>query len=304
MTEVVSTERTHKAQSSRSYEQTQLSWLDQHGQSVMIWAGFFLFLLVIGFPFYYIFISSITPRTEMFSIPPAYVPANPTTENYTRMMEAIPFFQYYRNSLIFAIGSSFVSVAVSAMAAYAIARIDFPGSNVVYVTLVLSVSLPQIALLVPIFEIFQSFDLVNTFRGLIILMSSLMLPFTILTLVSFIQQVPREIEEAALVDGASMWTVLTRIMFPLIRPALATMLMINFIISWNELLYPLVFAQRAETKPLSLGLIELSSDASTFTRPWDLMSAMSVLIVIPVMILILFGQRMIIAGLSRGAVKG
>jgi ABC-type glycerol-3-phosphate transport system permease component len=115
--------------------------------------------------------------------------------------------------------------------------------------------------------------------------------------------VPVEIEEAALIDGANMVQVLTRMIVPLIKPALATMTVINFIISWNELLYPLVFAQREATKTLSVGLIELSTDASTYTRPWDMMSALSVVMVIPVLLLVLVGQRMIISGLSRGAVK-
>ena len=130
-----------------------------------------------------------------------------------------------------------------------------------------------------------------------------MLPFTIMTLVSFINQVPQEVEEAALIDGASYFKVIFRIVFPLIRPALVTMLIINFIISWNELLYPLIFAQRVNTKTLSVGLMELSSDASTYTRPWDMMSALSVVMIIPILLLILFGQRSIISGLARGAIK-
>jgi ABC-type glycerol-3-phosphate transport system permease component len=157
--------------------------------------------------------------------------------------------------------------------------------------------------LVPMFETFQTFDLINKHHGLILLMSSLILPFTILILVSFIMQVPVEIEEAALIDGANIVQVLTRIVVPLIMPALSTMVIINFIIGWNELLYPLVFAQRDTTKTLSVALVELSSDASTYTRPWDMLSALSVFMVIPILLLVLVGQRMIIAGLSRGAVK-
>ena len=271
---------------------------------MLTYTSFVVFLLAIGLPFYYIFISSVTPRSELFQIPPAYLPDNPTLDNYGNMLDAIPFFTYYRNSLIFAISSGLLSVVVSALAAYAMARIKFPGSNIVYLGLILSVAFPQISLLVPMFETFQTFNLVNTHRGLTIMMSSLILPFTIMTLVSFIQQVPVEIEEAALIDGAKFRHVLALILFPIIRPALTTMFVINFIISWNELLYPLVFAQRVSTKPLSVGLLELSSDASTFTRPWDMMSAMSIFMIIPVLILILFGQRMIIAGLSRGAIKG
>ncbi len=279
------------------------SWLSRHGQSIALYASFAIFALVIFVPFYYIFTSSITPRDQLFQIPPSYWPSTPTFDNYHSMADSVPFVQYLRNSLIFAIGSSVVSVLFSALAAYALARIQFPGSNILYMALILSVALPQIAVLVPMFQTLQSVRMVNSHHGLILLMSSLLLPFTVLTLVSFIHQVPGEIEEAAMIDGTTRLGVIFRIVFPLIRPALVTMLVINFIISWNELLYPLVFAQRVDTKTLSVGLMELSSDASTYTRPWDMMSALSVVMVIPVLVLILFGQRMIISGLARGAIK-
>lgn len=279
------------------------SWLERHSNKIALYFALAVFVVFIGFPFYYIVMSSITPRNDLFNVPPSYWPSSPTLENYRNMINAVPFLTYLRNSLIFAVGSSLVSVIASAMAAYALARIKFPGSNIVYMLLVLSSALPQIAVLVPMFETFQSFSLINTHQGLIILMSSLLMPFSILILVSFIMQIPVEIEEAALIDGANIVQVLTRMMVPLLMPALSTMTMINFIISWNELLYPLVFAQRDVTKTLSVALVELSSDASTYTRPWDMLSALSVFMVIPVLFLVLIGQRMIIAGLSRGAVK-
>lgn len=279
------------------------SWLQRHSQSILIYIGFTFFALAIGLPFYFIVVSSITPKDELFEIPPTYWPSTPTVNNYVSMFDSVPFPMYLRNSVIFAVGSSLASVIAAGLAAYALARIKFPGSNIIYLALILSVALPQIAVLVPMFQTFQVFKLVNTHHGLIIMMSSLMLPFTIMTLVSFINQIPGEIEEAAYIDGANTLQILSRIVFPLLRPALFTMFVINFIISWNELLYPLVFAQRADTKPLSVGLMELTADASTYTRPWDLMSAMSVLMVIPVLVIVLFGQRMIISGLARGAIK-
>jgi ABC-type glycerol-3-phosphate transport system permease component len=272
-------------------------------RTLMLYGSFLLFVIFIGFPFYYIVISSITPRNELFQIPPSYLPDHPTFNNYGEMIDAVPFTLYLRNSLIFAVGSAVVSVVASAMAAYALARIRFPGNNMVHFALIMSVALPQIAVLVPMFETFQRFNLINTHQGLILLMSSLMLPFTILTLVSFVMQIPVEVEEAALIDGANVVQVMVRIVMPLVMPAISTMTVINFIISWNELLYPLVFAQRDSTKTLSVALVELSSDASTYTRPWDMLSALSVFMVIPVLLIVLVGQRMIIAGLSRGAVK-
>jgi ABC-type glycerol-3-phosphate transport system permease component len=281
---------------------SQRSWFQRHNHTIVVYTGFVLFAIFIGFPFYYIVMSSFTPRNELFNIPPRYWPAT-SLDNYRTMMDSVPFTLFFRNSLIFAVGSAVVSVVASALAAYALARIRFPGSNVVYMLLILSSALPQIAVLVPMFQTFQQFSLINTHHGLILLMSSLILPFTILILVSFIMQVPPEIEEAALIDGASIVKVLTKIVLPLILPAISTMTVINFIISWNELLYPLVFAQRDTTKTLSVALVELSSDASTYTRPWDMLSALSVFMVIPVLLLVLVAQRMIIAGLSRGAVK-
>jgi ABC-type glycerol-3-phosphate transport system permease component len=280
----------------------QTSWLQRHSHSLLLYLCFAVFAFVIGLPFYFIFISSLTPKTLLFQIPPAYFPAVLTLDNFNRVLTP-SFWNFFKNSLIFATGSSAVSVIVSGLAAYALARIKFRGSNLVYIGLILSVALPQMAVLVPMFQTFQTFKLVNTYHGLIIMMSSLILPFTIMTLVSFIKQVPGEIEEAAYIDGASTLQIILRIMLPLVRPALFTMFLINFIISWNELLYPLVFAQRSATKPLSVGLVELTADASSFTRPWDLMSAMSVMMIIPVLLIVLFGQRMIIAGLARGAVK-
>jgi ABC-type glycerol-3-phosphate transport system permease component len=286
-----------------SFVKTWPSWLRRHSHSLVTYTGFVVFAIFVCFPFYYIAMSSFTPKTELFTIPPTYLPSHFTLANYRHMIDSVPFVEYLRNSLIFSVGSAVVSVVVSAMAAYALARIKFPGSNVVYMLLIMSAALPQIAVLVPMFQTFQQFHLINTHQGLIILMSSLVLPFTILILVSFVMQVPPEIEEAALIDGANIVQVLTRIVLPLILPAISTMTVINFIIAWNELLYPLVFAQRDSTKTLSVAMVELSSDASTYTRPWDMLSALSVFMVIPVLLLVLVAQRMIISGLSRGAVK-
>jgi ABC-type glycerol-3-phosphate transport system permease component len=280
-----------------------IALLQRYGQTALMYASFIIFVVVVCAPFYFIFVSSIMPRNELFNLPPNYWPSVPTFDNYSRMMDATPFFTYFRNSLIFAAGSAGLSVIAAGMSAYALARIRFPGSSIIYLALILSVALPQIAVLVPMFQTFQTFKLVNTHHGLIIMMSSLMLPFTIMTLVSFIKQVPAEIEEAAYIDGANTVQIILRVVLPLISPALFTMFLINFIISWNELLYPLVFSHNVDTKTLSVGLVELTDPGSTYTKPWDQMSAMSVLMIVPVLLIILFGQRLIISGLARGAIK-
>lgn len=263
-----------------------------------------IFLFIVLLPFYWIFLSSITPKFQMFSIPPRYFPQQITFENYINMSKGIPFLRYFANSLIFALGSSIVSVALAFLASYALARISFRGASVVFLIFILSIAVPQIGTLVPLFEMFKTFGIVNSRYALIMLMSSLIIPFTVWIMVPFIQQVPVEIEEAAKMDGARLPQLLWYVVVPVIRPALATMVIINFIISWNELLYPLVFATNSMTKTLSVGLVELAVDPSMGAgRPWDLMSALSVTMIIPVLLLVLLFQRLIISGLTRGAVK-
>ncbi|HEX8918684.1 MAG TPA: carbohydrate ABC transporter permease, partial [Chloroflexota bacterium] len=263
-----------------------------------------IFFFVVLLPFYWIFMSSFTPKFQMFSIPPRYFPQQITLDNYINMARAIPFYRYLSNSLIFALGSSISSVVLAFLASYALGRIRFRGSNVVFMLFILSIAVPQIGTVVPIFEMFKKFGLVNSRLALIMLMSSLITPFTVWIMVPFIQQIPVEIEEAASIDGARLPQLLWHVVVPVMRPALATMLIINFIIAWNELLYPLVFATGRLTKTLSVGLVELAVDPSMGAgRPWDLMSSLSVTMIIPVLLLVLFFQRLIISGLTRGAVK-
>jgi ABC-type glycerol-3-phosphate transport system permease component len=277
-----------------------IRWADR----LMLTALVFLFLFVVLFPFYWIMLSSFTPKYELFTIPPRYWFSTFTLENYQTLANNIPLVRYFINSLLFAAGSSLVSVATAFLASYALARIQFRGANVIFIAFVMSIALPQVGGLVPLFELFKATNLINTYHGLVILMSSLVLPFTIWILVPFLRQIPYEIEEAAIIDGARLPQLFWFITLPIMRPALATMLIINFIIAWNELIYPLVFATSGLNKTLSVGLVELAVQPTAGGgRPWDLLSAMSMVMIVPILLLVLFFQRMIVSGLTRGAVK-
>ncbi|MCL6509074.1 MAG: carbohydrate ABC transporter permease [Anaerolineae bacterium] len=277
-----------------------IRWADR----LMLTALVFLFLFVVLFPFYWIMLSSFTPKYELFTIPPRYWFSTFTLENYQTLANNIPLVRYFINSLLFAAGSSLVSVATAFLASYALARIQFRGANVIFIAFVMSIALPQVGGLVPLFESFKATNLINTYHGLVILMSSLVLPFTIWILVPFLRQIPYEIEEAAIIDGARLPQLFWFITLPIMRPALATMLIINFIIAWNELIYPLVFATSGLNKTLSVGLVELAVQPTAGGgRPWDLLSAMSMVMIVPILLLVLFFQRMIVSGLTRGAVK-
>lgn len=275
-------------------------WADR---AILI-AAVLVFLFVVLFPFYWIVLSSFTPKYELFTIPPRYWFSTITLENYQVLASSIPLARYFVNSMLFAAGSSVVSVAVAFLASYALARIQFRGANVVFIVFVMSLALPQVGGLVPLFELFKNVSLINTYHGLVILMSSLILPFTIWILVPFLRQIPYEIEEAAIIDGARLPQIFWFITLPIMRPALVTMLIINFIIAWNELIYPLVFATSGSNKTLSVGLVELAVQPTAGGgRPWDLLSAMSVVMIVPILILVLLFQRLIVSGLTRGAVR-
>jgi len=262
-----------------------------------------IYVFVTLFPFYWIFISSVTPKHKLFSIPPLYFPSYFTTENFKNMVNNIPFSAYLRNSLIFSLASSAIAVFLSFLAAYAFARIRFRGSNLLLLFFLLSIALPQITTVIPLYELYGKFGLLNKLEGMITAMSSLITPFTIWILISFINQVPAEIEEAASIDGAGFLHTLFRISFPLIMPAIGTMFIINFITSWNELLYPLVFAVDARSKTLTVGITEVALESTAYGKPWDLMSALSIVMIVPVIILVIIFQRTIVEGLTRGAIK-
>lgn len=276
---------------------------ERRSNLTMTYMLFGIYVFITLFPFYWIFISSVTPKHKLFSIPPLYFPAYFTTENFTRMMHNIPFSAYLRNSLVFALSSSAISVLLSFFAAYAFARIRFRGSNVLLLFFLLSIALPPITTVIPLYELYGKVNLLNTIEGMVIAMSSLITPFTIWVLISFIKQVPAEIEEAAAIDGAGFLRILFRISLPLILPAIGTMFVINFITSWNELLYPLVFGVDASSKTLTVGLTEVALESTAYGKPWDLMSALSVVMIVPVVVLVIIFQRTIVEGLTRGAIK-
>ncbi len=261
-----------------------------------------LFTLIILIPFYWMAKASVSTPEQVLEIPPIYFP-NPTLENFQTVSKQVPLTLFISNSLTFAIGSALVSVLVSFLAAYAFARIPIKGSGLLQLLLILSTSIPEIALIIPLYQILIQLKLLDTLAGLILVLSSAMSPFTVLVLISFIKQVPYEIEEAAIIDGASLPQVLWSIVTPITAPGLVTVLLINFINGWNDLLHPLAFSATEKAKTLSVGITYIYSYRAPWGLPWNLVSTLGMIMVIPVIILVMFSQKAIVAGLTRGAIK-
>jgi ABC-type glycerol-3-phosphate transport system permease component len=279
------------------------SGLQKIRRAITLYFTVILFILIVLLPFYWIAKSAVSTRDQLFTIPPTYLPSPMTLENFRTLATQVPLFFYVRNSIIYAVLTTAVTLILSFMAAYGFARIKVPGSQFLLWALVLSVALPEIATVIPLYQTLNNLSLIDTVTGLIIVMSGTLLPFTIWMFVAFIQQVPYEIEEAAIIDGASLPQVILYILVPVSAPALATMAVINFINTWNNLLYPLAFSATVQSKTLSVAITEIFQAREPWGRPWNLVSALGLTMVIPVIILIIFSQKAIVRGLTRGAGK-
>jgi trehalose/maltose transport system permease protein len=272
------------------------------------WAGRLAFGLVVAvilvvslFPFYYAVLSSLRQGSSLFEI--RYWVREVSLANYVSVFREQPFALSILNSLAVATGVVTVSLLLGVTAAYALGRVDFKGRRLLLLC-ILSVSMfPQVAVLAGIFELVRSIGAYNTIFGVAISHLILTLPFTVWVLTTFMRDLPKEVEEAAFVDGAKPWVVLTRIFLPLLWPALVTTGLLAFITAWNEFLFSLTLVLSAErrTVPVAIALI---SGASTQELPWGNIMAASVTVTVPLILLVLVFQRKIVSGLTAGAVKG
>jgi ABC-type glycerol-3-phosphate transport system permease component len=276
--------------------------LKQKLDSVGLYTVFLIFTLIILIPVYWLVRSAFSTGIDLIKTPLIYFP-NPTLDNFKTLLTQVPFLQYVGNSLMFAIGTTIITLVVSFMAAYAFARIDFPGSNAILWALLISMALPDVGTIIPLYRILKDLNLINTIAGITLVLSSTLTPFTVWVLVSFIKQVPYEIEEAAIIDGASLPRIFWTILAPVTAPGLVTMGLINFINAWNNLLYPLSFTTTPESKTLSVAITEIYSGFSPYGKPWELIMATGVAMVVPMVLLVIFSQKSIVCGLTGGAIK-
>jgi trehalose/maltose transport system permease protein len=253
------------------------------------------------FPFYWAIVSSLKEGSALYQV--EFFPKDPKWGNYTSIFREQPFGRNILNSVIVAVTVVSISLVLSVTASYALARINFRGRTPLLL-LVLSVSMfPQVAVLSGMFELVSWLGIYDTLWSLTLSYMILTLPFTTWVLTTFMRELPKELEEAALVDGAKPLTIITRVFMPLLWPALATTGLLAFISAWNEFLFAITFTLSNErrTVPVAIALI---SGASRFELPWGRVMAASVIVTVPLVLLVLIFQRRIVSGLTAGAVKG
>lgn len=270
---------------------------------VLFYIVVFIILFYVLFPFYWAVKTSLTSPAELSATALDWFPARPTFENYISVFQGQPFGRNLFNSFIVAAGTVVISLLLSVLAAYALGKFRFRfKAALMYIILAVSV-FPQIAVLGGMYTTIRALGLYNQAAGLIIAYMIFTLPFTVWVLTSFVREIPNELEEAAVVDGASPLQTLFRVMLPVMTPALITTGLLGFIGAWNEYLFALTFTSddSARTVPVSIGSF---SGASQFENPFGQIMAASVIVTIPLIALVLIFQRNIVSGLTAGAVKG
>ncbi|MES0096834.1 carbohydrate ABC transporter permease [Mesorhizobium sp. M0019] len=258
-------------------------------------------VVVAVFPFYYATITSLKSGTALFQVD--YWPTTITFSNYRTVFTEGTFLRNLVNSLFISSAVVVISLFLGVTAAYALARIRFRGRSALLL-IILSVSMfPQLAVLAGLFELIRIFGLYNSPFALILSYMIFTLPFTVWVLTAFVRDLPIELEEAAILDGATPWIIISRVFLPLMWPALATTGLLAFIGAWNEFLFALTFTSSNEQRTVPVA-IALLSGSSQFEIPWGNIMAASVIVTVPLVILVLIFQRKIISGLTAGGVKG
>lgn len=261
-------------------------------------AGILLFTV---FPFYYAIVTSFKSGSELFDV--TWWVSSFDFSNYLSVIGDGSFVGSIWNSVLVSFATVIIAMAFGLTAAYALGRVQFRGRSAVLM-IVLGVSMfPQVAVLSGLFEVIRALDLYNNPLALIFSYTIFTLPFTVWILTTFMRQLPKELEEAAIVDGASPMTTLFKVFIPLMWPAMATTGLLAFIAAWNEFLFALTFTLTDDQRTVPVA-IALLTGGSQYELPWGNLMAASVIVTVPLVLLVLIFQRRIVSGLTAGAVKG
>ena len=253
-------------------------------------------------PLFWYGLASLKPAAEFERIPPAMIPSHPTLENYTELFEQRPFADYYRNSIVIATFSALLCLACSSPVAYRLARAPKRIRSIASSMLLVMAFFPPIVLIFPVYEVIRYAGLVNQPWGLIVPYAALNLPFSVWLLTGYMKQIPRELEEAAAIDGMTAFQTFRKIIIPLSAPALTAAFLLIFIFSWNEFMFALTFMNQESSRTITVGVATLSGTFG-YEIPWGLITAGIVVSTIPLIITVSLFQKHIVSGLTAGSVK-
>lgn len=257
-----------------------------------------LIALAVVFPFIWMLFTSFKPEAQIAQYPPKLFPDTWTLDNYINVWSRIPFARLFLNSIILAGGVTAVSLLLDAMAAYALSRLDFPGRDALFIIILIALMLPFQVMFIPLFVIVHDLGMLDSYSGLIVPRATN--AFGIFMLRQFFLTLPRELDEAARIDGTSEWGIFWKIILPLSGPALATLAIFHFMYNWNDFLWPLLITSSAEMRTLPAGLALF---VGQHVVEYGVVMAGAVLTLLPLLVAFLFAQRYFIQGIAMSGIK-
>jgi len=270
-------------------------------RKIIIWFSALIVVVNGFFPALWILLTSFKTETELLQVPITYLPQAPTLDNYIMAFTAQPILRFMWNSVVVAGLSTALCVLVSALAAYALTRLKLKRRNLIMSLLLAVAMFPLISLMVPMFKLMRELGLLNTYLALILPYAVLSLPVCTLVMASFFQDIPADLEAAAMVDGCSRFGALFRIVIPLSAPGVFTAAILAFVNAWDEFLLALTMMNRVSMRTLSVGITLYQGE---YAFPWPLISAALIVAIVPISILIAVFQERVVGGLTAGGVKG
>jgi multiple sugar transport system permease protein len=255
---------------------------------------------VFTFPVYYLAISSFKSDMDIVSWPPTLIPWNATLENYRYILNETPLLLYMRNSMQVAVGTTVLSLVLAVLGGYALARFRLRGRELIANLILFAYIIPPIMLTIPLWRVMVTLRLIDTHVGLVIIQSTYGVPFGMWMMRAYFEGIPLDIEEAAMVDGCSKLRALWRVIVPLSLPGLAGVATFVFILSWSDLLFPMIFINTSSLRTIQPGLLTFMQYSADFAR----LMAASWLVLLPVFVMFMIFERYLVSGLTAGAVKG
>ncbi|ENR94614.1 carbohydrate ABC transporter permease [Brucella abortus] len=268
--------------------------------------GLFLAMLVIRLPGFWIVLSSLRPPVEIMAKPPVWIPQDISLDAYRTMFSGagaggVPVWDYFRNSIIVSVTSTVVSLIIGMSGGYAFARFRFRGKSATFLGFMLTRSVPGIALSLPLFMVYSRIGIIDTHFGLILTYVALNIPFTTWLIDGFFRQVPKDLAEAAQIDGCTRWQAFWQVEFPLAGPGIASAGIFAFLTCWNEYALASQLTRSVNSKTLPVGLLDYTAE---FTIDRRGMCALAVVMIVPALALTFVIQKHLVSGLTFGAVKG
>ncbi len=276
-------------------------WKPRHFDRTVSYALLVFGLGVVLLPLWYMLITSVKPQSMVFEYPPRLWPSEWTLNNYVRALTQNHFDRYFRNSVIVALSTTSLTVVASSMMAYAFARLKFPGRELLFSLLLLGTMVPPVMLIIPQFLVARSLSLFNNFWGLILVYITMNLAMQTFLLRGVFEDVPKDLEEAAMIDGAGPLAIFRHVILPLSGPGLAVVTINTFLYSWEEYAWALVSMTKDEFRTLPIAIANFHGEHMT---EWGLVFAATLIALVPVVLVFLFFQRYLIQGISTTGLKG